>query len=213
VARGSFGALDCMKSPDTRLMEGFLSFLAPTFVSFRGKVFSNIPLQDLRRSYKRRTPRTVDENTDNHEHFDLFFPDRTEEGVRKNYALANAVRLVWEERLRAQFPRRRFRLFVSNEYHNGLIWSAGVTSTHESVHTVLRLWSLPADDGFDETYHPDLSGPDWVLWPEYRRGKLVKLSTVVKIIRSRKAHPAKKRYLRERFAGLQEHMRAPRHAI
>jgi len=173
--------------------------LAPTFVLFRGKLFANVPTWRVRENYKRRIPRTVDENTDNHVHFE-FFRDDTETGVRENYALAEATRLVWRERLRIQFPRKRFRLFVSNEYHSTPTARSPIRAKDECVQTVLRLWSLPADDaGFDATYHPDSAGPEWVLWPEYRRDQLVRLSTVVRLIESRAAHPAKTKYLRERW--------------
>lgn len=177
----------------------FCELLSPTFVECRGRVFANQRQSDLPRAYKRRAPGTVDENTANHVHFE-FFRDDTEEGVRENFTLAETVRLVWREHLRSQFPRRRFRLFVSNEYHNVPTERRPFPAKDECVQTVLRLWSVPADDtGFDDTYHPDATGPGWVLWPEYRRVRLVKLSTVIRLIASRAPHPAKARYLKERW--------------
>ena len=184
---------------DAKATDYFRELLAPTFVAVRGKVFANTDAGRCRKRYKLEAPLTVDENTHNHLHFD-FFPDNTESGVRDNYALAEAVRIVWREQLRAQFPRKRFRLFVSNEYCSTPTKRRPIRAQFECIDTVLRLWSLPADDpGFDSTYHPDSTGPGWVLWPEFRRDRLVKLSTVIKLIQTRAAHPAKTRYLRERW--------------
>jgi hypothetical protein len=173
--------------------------LAPRFVLVRGKIFVNVRAIDLRRIYKTRAPRTVDENTSNHVHFD-FFPGNTEAGIRDNYALADATRIVWRDQLRRQCPRKRFRLFVSNEYYASPSSRRPIRPVGERVQSILRLWSIPTSgSGFDATYHPDSTGPDWVLWPEYRGDRLVRLSRVLELIRTKDMHPAKVRYLRERW--------------
>src|SRR5262245_8175584 len=93
----------------------YRELLEPVFVAVMGRVFVNSDLNSLRRHYRGRKPRTVDENTSNHVHVS-FFAGSTESGVLANYALAEGVRVAWRAALSKKFPRRRFRLFVSNEY-------------------------------------------------------------------------------------------------
>ena len=177
----------------------YRELLEPRFVAIGGRVFVNGTVDSLRRAYRGRKPMTVDENTSNHVHFE-FYSGRSESGVRSNYALAEGVRVVWRECLRRKFPRRLFRLFVSNEYQCWPTSRKPIRVKEERVDTVLRLWSLPADHaGFDKTYHPDAAGPDYVMWPEYRRGRPVKLSTVIGLIQTKALHRAKERTLRERW--------------
>ena len=175
------------------------ALLVPRFVSVKEKVFVRLNDGTVLVRPGRRQPTTLDENTENHVHF-RFFPANTEDRVRDNCALAEAVRIVWQSHLRKQFPRKRFRLFVSNEYQCWPTTRRPIRVADEEVETVLRLWSLPADStAFDEVYQPDAIGPDLVMWPEYRRNGLVRLSTVLRIMKSTTAHPAKIRTLRERW--------------
>ena len=113
----------------------YLELFEVNFVEVNGKIFSNIDL-------KASDPlgfTTLDENTSNSERF-RFFPENTIEGVYGNHALASAVKVVWESRLAALFPRGGFRCFVSNEY---VLWPEDKdpnTIAGEGVETVLRLW-------------------------------------------------------------------------
>ncbi len=143
-------------------------------------------------------PTTVMENTLNSERF-RFFPRTTFDGVLKNHALASAVRVVWQSRLATLFPHRSFRCFVSNEY---ALWPHDddpAAIGEEAVETVLRLWSLPADDlQFDETYMVDQLAPDRVLWREYDASRLLRLSEVFDVINGG-MHPAKMKALQARW--------------
>ena len=175
------------------------AMLAPSFTEFAGKVFAHVAFQGFRVRAAPRKPTTVDENTDNHVHFD-FFSGNTKVGVHDNFRLAEAARLIWQVQLRQRFPRKRFRLFVSNEYQIWPTTRKPVRVKAEAIETVLRLWSLPADDAtLDEVYRPDETGADRVLWPEFRRAGLVRLPTVLAIMQQSASHPAKARTLRKRW--------------
>jgi hypothetical protein len=162
-----------------------VALLRPKFVEVGGKVFhvwGAKGADQCRRTYASRRPQTVDENTDNHEHF-RFFDGRTREGVHNNFFLAEVVRLAWRDVLRQQFPKKRFRLFVVNEFafddDDPPGWETGV------VITTLRLWSVDprtAKD-FDATYRPGAASANSVLLIDFPERGLQPLDRVLAMIK------------------------------
>lgn len=151
----------------------FRRLLSPTFVSVKGRIFvtfskSKRITQAIKSHYRKRTPETVDENTSNHEHIE-FFGDCSLEGIRKNNALAESVRLVWNEILTRQFPDRQFCLIVSNEYDLETEKDAEddtAVVTHQGVSTTLRLWTKDprTDKQFQSSYHVKDLDPHKAIW-------------------------------------------------
>ena len=151
----------------------FRRLLLPIFVPVKGRIFvtfskSKRAAQAIKKRYQKRTPETVDENTHNHEHIE-FFDDCSLEGIRKNYALAESARLVWNEILTRQFPDRKFCLIVSNEYDlytEGDSEDDAAVVTHQGVSTTLRLWTMDprTDKQFHASYHVKDLDPHKVIW-------------------------------------------------
>ena len=185
-------------------IEEYCELFEANFVEVGDKLFANC---DFEASIPPGPPEqtTLEENTLNSERF-YFFPTDTVEGVLSNHALASAVKVIWESRLAAQCPQRSFRCFVSNQYD---VWPTTYfkpdTFGGDGVTSVLRLWSLPADDpGFDETYRVNDVAHNRVLWPEYDADRLVPLEEAFTIIRDG-AHPAREHTFRKRWLNGQVH--------
>jgi len=146
------------------------SLLHPKFIEVSGKVFQVWNAANAargRRQYSKRRPETVDENTDNHEHF-WCFPGTTVEGVQRNYMLAEVVRLAWSDVLGRQFPKKRFRLFVLHEYQFD---DTDEESAGEElgILTTLRLWSVDPKtaESFDACYRPESASAGTVLLTQF----------------------------------------------
>jgi hypothetical protein len=168
----------------------------PTFVEVKGRVFalgtrSRSTIKQFKRQF-REPPTVVDENTLNHEHF-WYFDNTTIEGCRKNYVLAEAVRLAWSELLGQLFPDRNFELFVCNEYAISEDFDAPGTIVHEEVTPTLRLWTGgdTESQSMREAYHIDDLGPEKVLWPERIEEGLFDLEEIYALIESGPEHPSK----------------------
>jgi hypothetical protein len=173
-------------------VQSLRSLLLEKFVEVHGKVFrgNKRMLPKYLRYYSSRRPETADENTTNHEHF-AFFTGKTRDGVHKNYLLAEAVRLAWTETLIHRFPKKRFRLFVSNEF------SVDVEENCLAVDTVLRLWSIDplTAESFDACYRPEAVSADRVLWTEFLDQGLQPLDEVLNVIQKGRRHPKYERAL------------------
>lgn len=151
----------------------FRRLLSPIFVPVKGRIFvtfsrSKRVTQAIKKSYHKRTPETVDENTCNHQHIE-FFDDCSLEGIRKNYALAESVRLIWNDILTRQFPDHQFCLLVSNEYDlytEGDSEDDAAVVTNQGVSTTLRLWPRDprTDKQFQASYHVKDLEPHKVIW-------------------------------------------------
>ena len=170
-------------------IESLRSLLDPVFVEINGKVFqvwNRSEATRCRRRYSSKTPHTVDENTDNHEHF-WFFDGSTVEGVRRNHLIAEVVRMAWSEILAQRFPEKRFRLFVSNEF--SVDGEAG-DGEDMGVDTVLRLWSIDptTSASFDACYRPDLASADKVLWIQFPEKGLRPVEEMLTIIAAGSEH-------------------------
>ena len=180
--------------------EEYRSLYRPTFVEVQGRVFvlgtrSRQEIQRFSRQFK-EPPTAVDENTRNHEHF-WYFDNDTIDGVRRNYTLAEAVRLAWAELLARQFPGKSFELFVVNEYTISEDFDEPGTIVHEEVTPTLRLWTRDNAEtqGMREAYHVDDLGPESVLWPEKLKDGLFDLDAIFKLIGEGPDHPSKKEAL------------------
>jgi hypothetical protein len=163
--------------------------LRPKFVEVSGKVFqvwNAAGAARCRRSYSTRKPQTVDENTSNHEHF-WFFDGRTLEGTRNNYLLAEVVCLAWRDVLARQFSKKRFRLFVMNEYE------FDIDSEGEDVGilTTLRLWSVDRKTAksFDSCYQPEAASASTVLLTQFPEKGYQPLASVVEMLNEGEQHP------------------------
>ena len=178
-----------------RAVQGLLE---PKFADVSGKVFvisDKAHLARYRRRFASQAPDTCDENTDNHEHFG-YFDGTTVEGVRRNYALAQVVRLAWLDALERKFPGRGFRLFVSNEYY---VDPEETNGDELGIDTVLRLWSLPATSkDFDRVYRPNDATMDKVLWLEFSDDGLLQVDEVLRIIAKGAKHPKIREAVRRR---------------
>ena len=146
------------------------SLLHPKFIEVSGKVFqvwNAANAARCRRQYSKRRPETVDENTDNHEHF-WCFPGTTVEGVQRNYMLAEVVRLAWSDVLGRQFPKKRFRLFVLHEYQFDDTDEESV-GEELGILTTLRLWSVDPKtaESFDACYRPESASAGTVLLTQF----------------------------------------------
>jgi len=137
----------------------------PIFCEIDDQVF--LGDEKLYRRQKKKTGvtyRTIDENTDNHEHF-WFFDNTTFEGFQNNYTLGAAVRLVWSDILSRQFPKKTFRLFVSNEY---CVWTKNNSESRDAeivdfeIVPTIRLWTF--DPEFEELYAKADRGPRYAWW-------------------------------------------------
>jgi hypothetical protein len=156
-------------------VEPIEELLRPRFVEVAGKVFqvwNAAGAARCRRLYSTRKPETVDENTDNHEHF-WFFDGKTLAGVRNNFLLAEVVRLAWQDVLARQFPKKRFRLFVINEYQfddDSEGEEIGFEKGEEiGIETTLRLWTIDPKTAkdFDSCYRPESASADTVLLTQF----------------------------------------------
>lgn len=102
--------------------------------SFYGREFKPRDEQDDPRPVRHR------ENENNHEHLDIAPGHNAVERFWNNRKLADALELIWRDKLQMQFPGREFVLFVNNELNQV---SCGETDeiTGEEVYPTLRLWS------------------------------------------------------------------------
>ena len=180
--------------------EEYWSLCRPTFAEVQGRVFvmGTRSRQEIRRLARRfkTPPNAIDESNFNHEHF-WFFDNDTIEGCRKNYVLAEAIRLVWRELLTRQFPNRPFELFVCNEYMISDDHENPGTIVYEEVTPTLRLWTPDESEAkqIREAYHVDELGPEKVLWPEKAEDGLFDLEEIFELIKAGPDHPSKKEAL------------------
>lgn len=198
-------ALDCMKL-NTKLtsadwVKPLEALLRPRFVEVAGKVFqvwNAAGAAQCRRSYSSRKPQTVDENTDNHEHF-WFFDGKTLAGVRNNFLLAEVVRLAWRDVLARQFPKKRFRLFVINEYQfddDSEGEEIGIERGEEiGIETTLRLWTIDPKTAkdFDSCYRPESASADTVLLTQFVEKGHQPVSRVLEMVTGGEQHPQYRR--------------------
>jgi len=163
--------------------------LRPKFVEVSGKVFrvwNTAGAARYRRRYTTRRPETVDENTDNHEHV-WFFDGRTLEGVQNNFLLAEAVRLTWHDVLTRQFPKKRFRLFVMNEYQ----FDDDSEGEEVGILTTLRLWSIDpkTTKSFDSCYRPETASARTVLLTQFLEKGYQPVGRILEMINGGEQHP------------------------
>ena len=193
----------------------FRRLLFPIFIPVKGHIFvtfsrSKRRAKAIKASYRKKIPQAVDENTANHEHID-FFDDCSLEGIRKNYALAESVRLVWNEILARQFPDRQFCLIVSNEYDlctEGDSEDDSAVVTHQGVSTTLRLWTRDAhtDKQFQASYHVKNLDPHKVIWYGQWLYKmdvgLLDLAPVCRLMQRSRAKPIRLGEIKKRLRGM-----------
>ena len=148
----------------------FIRLCNPIFVGVKGRVFvAYSKPKRVRKYYEKRRPEPVDENTSNHEHIE-FFDGGSLEGIQKNHALAESLRLIWQHKLSRQFPNWRFMLFVVNEYELQTAEDSSSDKarvTNHNVTTTLRLWTIKSstDDKFGTAYHIQDLSCDKAIWP------------------------------------------------
>lgn len=152
----------------------FLRLCEPVFIPVKGRIFvtfsrSKRVIKSIKDLYRRKEPKTIDENTSNHEHVTCF-PGETLANIQKNYTLAESIQLIWEHKLTSQYPGRKFRILVVNEYDlstTGDSTDDKAIVTCQDVTTTLRVWTIDPSTTrqFDAAYHVQDLSYDKAIWP------------------------------------------------